>query len=116
MNPVTQFLFSCIIYLFIKAGLVRFYVIPGGTSPSRQTDGAVGYDTHIRAIVSNSEMDQTNPRLRKTLFDFNKIPDDPEMAQNVYTENGELVYEIPPGESVLVGIGFVTEMKFPIFF
>ncbi|GEM_PF-4914514 len=63
--------------------IVKIHVLPGGTLPKRQSNGAVGYDVHLRAIVSPHEIDEKNPRLRKTLFDFRKIPSDPKIAERV---------------------------------
>lgn len=100
---------------------VRIHLLPGGKMPERKTKGAIGFDTAIRAVVSPSEMDPLNPILRKTLFDFNEVPKD-----NPYTERhvvivpsqsgNQLAYQMDPDESVLVGIGFITEMKFPMFY
>jgi dUTP pyrophosphatase len=91
-------------------------VLPGGKLPERKTDGAVGFDTYLRAIVSASEMDLQNPNLRKILFDFKNLPDDAEIARHVFSVDNELVYRMDPGESVLAGIGFVTQMPFPMFY
>lgn len=59
--------------------------------------------------------------MRKTLFDFIEVPED-----NPYTERhvvivpgqfgNQLAYQMDPGESVLVGIGFITEMEWPMFY
>ena len=101
---------------------IFIHVLPGGILPRRQTEGAIGYDVHIRAIVSPTETDPINPKLRKTLFDFQSIPDDPSIAGHIMSQprkdgNGyELAYRMNPNESLLVGIGFVTEMTFPMFF
>lgn len=61
--------------------MVRIHLLPGGKMPERKTGGAIGFDASIRAVVSPSEMDLTNPILRKTLFDFNDVPKD-----NPFTE------------------------------
>lgn len=96
---------------------IEIHILPGGILPRRQTDGAIGYDAHIRAIVSPFEMDEKNPQLRKTLFDFKKIPSDRRMkTQTKDLKNGELAYSLRPGESVLVGVGFITAMPFPLFY
>jgi dUTP pyrophosphatase len=101
---------------------VFIHLLPGGIMPKRQTDGAIGFDAHVRAIVSPSEIDPLNPKLRKILFDFQNIPDDPTIAGHVLWQPkrgdtaNELVYRMNPGESLLVGIGFVTEMPFPMFY
>ncbi|HEY4510470.1 MAG TPA: dUTP diphosphatase [Candidatus Paceibacterota bacterium] len=104
--------------------LVKVYVLPGGKLPERKTDGAIGYDVSLRAIVSPKEMDAENPVLRKVLFDFKNPPEDPELLRHVLTVSSdeklgaqnELVYNLDPGESVLGGIGFITEMSFPMFY
>ncbi len=100
---------------------VNIHLLPGGKMPERKTEGAVGFDAAIRAVVSPTEMNSTNPILRKTLFDFLEVPKD-----NPYTERhivivpgqsgNQLAYQMDPGESVLVGIGFITEMEWPMFY
>ena len=85
--------------------------------PQRQTEGAIGFDVHLRAVVSPSVMDQRNPHLRATLFDFKNPPDDLMVGRHVVLSgNGSLAYRMDPHESVLVGIGFVTVMSFPMFY
>lgn len=104
----------------MKNPKVLIHVLPGGSMPKRQTTGAIGYDAHIRALVSATEMDPEVPILRRTLFDFQHMPEDPHIAEHVVSrrKNGqtELVYRLDPNESVLVGIGFTTEMPFPLFY
>jgi len=105
----------------LKSNMVRIHLLPGGKMPERKTPGAIGFDAAIRAVVSPTEMDPINLILRKTLFDFTESPND-----NPYTERhivivpgqfgNQLAYKMDPGESVLVGIGFVTEMKWPMFY
>lgn len=100
---------------------VKIFRLPGGIAPKRQTEGAIGFDVYARAIVSPADMDPANPNLRKTIFDFQNIPIDERVRGQVFElPNGsggrELVYRMNPGESVLVGIGFVTEMVFPWFY
>jgi dUTP pyrophosphatase len=95
---------------------IRMHVLPGGRRPERQTEGAVGYDVYLRVIVSAKEMDPQNPKLRKTLFDFKRRPRNRKISRQVRLVKGKLVYRMRPHESVLVGIGFVTEMKFPLFY
>ena len=100
---------------------VKIYVLPGGKMPERKTKGAIGFDVFLRAVVSPTEMDPTNPILRKTVFDFETVPDnDPYLERRIIespTESGkEFAYEMDAGESTLVGIGFVTEMEFPMFY
>jgi len=95
---------------------VKIHVLPGGSVPERMTEGAVGFDVRIRAIVSPSEKDPDNPDLRKTLFDFLNWPDDPSVGHHTISKKNELLYRMKPGESVLAGIGFITEMQFPVFY
>ncbi len=100
---------------------IELHVLPGGKAPERKTKGAIGYDTYLRAVVSNSEMDERNSNLRKLLFDFENPPKDPKIRKHVRwvsDEKGgkEMVYRMRPHESVLVGIGFVTAMPFPLFY
>lgn len=102
--------------------VVRIHILPGGAMPERQTTGSIGYDVRIRAIVSSTEMDSQNTQLRQTMFDFKRMPDNSKIARHIITitkEHGggeKLIYRMDPGESVLVGIGFITEMQFPTFF
>ena len=100
--------------------LISIHLLPGGIMPERKSAGAIGYDVSARAIVSAYDMDPDNPYLRKTLFDFVQMPNDLEAARHVVeleTENGrELAYRMDPQESILVGIGFVTAMPFPLFY
>lgn len=91
---------------------VKIHVLPGGQMPKRQTEGAIGYDAHIRAIVSANEMDPEHPLLRKCLYDFISPSDDPHVRE----VDGKKVWMLNPGESALVGIGFRTEMPFPMFY
>lgn len=105
----------------LEQNMVRIHLLPGGKIPERKTAGAIGFDVAIRAVVSSMEMDPINPVLRKTLFDFMEVPKD-----NPYTERhivivpgqsgNQLAYQIDSGESVLVGIGFITEMEWPMFY
>ncbi len=95
---------------------IKIYLLPGGHIPERQTDGAIGYDVYLRAIVSAAEIDSSNPNLRRTLFDFKNLPEDALIARHVKEINNKLVYQMDSGESVLVGIGFVTEMPYPLFY
>jgi len=113
---------------------IDIHVLPGGQMPKRQTEGAIGYDVYLRAIVSPFEM-EPDGILRKTLFDFtlpNKynLPNKELMKhiQGILVEGSEKeesdeedlklewVYWLEPGESVLAGIGFITAMPFPMFY
>lgn len=101
---------------------VKIHVLHGGILPERKSKGAIGYDVCIRAIVSPYEMDPVNQKLRKTLFDFRTMPEDPVIASHVVirfredSKNEEYMYQMTAGESVLVGLGFTTEMLFPMFY
>lgn len=100
---------------------IKIHILPGGKMPERKTEGAIGFDVFLRAVVSPSDMDVENPILRKTLFDFKNVPqNNPDIERHLVvspTENGnESVYKMEPKESVLVGIGFVTELEFPMFY
>ncbi|MDX1536021.1 MAG: hypothetical protein R3346_04650, partial [Candidatus Spechtbacterales bacterium] len=97
---------------------IKIHVLPGGKMPERKTEGAVGFDCYLRAIVSPTEMDPENPRLRKTIFDFTTsgLPEDINTRHFINNKNGEWAYRLEPMKSVLVGIGFVTEIDFPYFY
>jgi len=93
-----------------------YYVFPGGKRPIRSSDGAIGFDFFLRAVLSPHEMDPKNPVLRKTLFDFKRDPIDALDTEGYVERKGkELIYRLEPGESVLVGVGCVIEMPFPMF-
>ena len=95
---------------------IRIHVLPGGEMPKRQTEGAIGYDVALRAVVSATEMCTKNTLLRRTLFNFEERPEDPTVNRHVIETEEGLVYRMDPHESVLVGLGFVTEMPFPMFY
>ena len=96
---------------------IDIHVLPGGKMPERKTEGAIGYDVFLRAIVSAKDMDPKTPYLRKMLFDFIDYPDDPEIKQFVREpeKDGGFAYRLEPSNQVLVGIGFVIAMEFPWF-
>lgn len=104
---------------------VDLCLLPGGKMPVRMTDGAVGYDVSLRAIVSPIDMDEENTNLRKTLFDFsdtNKVSTKLKekgysLMVNGDTDDERVVgFVLKPGASVLVGIGFLTAFKLPWFY
>ncbi len=107
---------------------IQICVLPGGRMPQRQSEGAVGYDAHIRAVVDSFKMDEKHPQLRKTIFDFERYPESKELydflpPQNyvhmIKKEDGsgtELAWCLYPGKSVLVGIGFATAMPQGLFY
>lgn len=87
--------------------------------PNRETDGAIGHDVRVRAIVSASEMDLQSPKLRRTLFDFDRITDPTvrrfiEMHAPENQVEPEPAYRLEPGKMALCGIGFCTEMPYPL--
>lgn len=96
----------------------RTYIFPGGKMPERFSDGAIGFDFFLRAIVSPFEM-ESDKILRKTLFNFTDPPCIPTMEHHIVNhagENGnERAYRLDAGESVLVGVGCTVEMDFPAF-
>lgn len=96
---------------------IKLHVLPGGKLPMRQTDGAVGHDVCIRAIVCRHTDPDKNSGMRKTLFDFQTMPDDVQVRRQVWRDDsGKLAYRLDPQESVLIGVGFLTEMPFPMFY
>jgi dUTP pyrophosphatase len=96
---------------------IRICALPGGKLPERQTEGAIGYDVYLRAIVSPHKMDPKNSNLRLCLFDFQTpCSEDPEVSSHIVRADNQLVYRMEPHESVLAGIGFVTEMPYPMFY
>jgi len=97
---------------------ILIHVLPGGSIPERQTEGAIGYDAHARAIVSPFNMDPENPLLRETIFDFKNPPVDKKARKNTIPDEdtGGFAYVLKPGESVLIGVGFTTAMPFPLFY
>lgn len=96
---------------------VLAHVFEGGALPERQTPGAVGYDARVRAIVSPFDMDEKNPVLRKTVFDFRNPPQELLDSGLVREGNdGKWAYILRPGTSVLVGIGFATAMPQGVFY
>ncbi len=98
---------------------IKIFLLPGGITPKRQTPGAIGYDVHARCIVDPVEMDAQNPNLRKVLWDFlSPIANSncQELEASIATDGKEFAYILKPGEKALIGIGFVTEFTFPLFY
>ena len=98
---------------------IKMVVLPGGKAPRRMSGEAAGFEGYLRGIVRPSEMDPKNPLLRKSLFDFEHVPSNPNNMGHVRELKGELVYRLDPNESVLVGIGFLTELPvlpLPMFY
>lgn len=98
---------------------LRIAVLPGGKMPRRMSEGAIGYDVYLRAIVSPYEMDSCEPLLRRTIFDFIDVPDSASLQEHIMPDPDHAdkwAYELRPGESVLGGTGFATEMDLPLFY
>lgn len=98
---------------------VDIVVLPGGKIPERKSHGAIGYDAYARAIVSQTEMDENDDRMRKTLFDFQTVPSNPWLQEHIIpvpdksaADAGEFnwAYVLHPGEHALIGVGFVTAL------
>lgn len=104
--------------LGIDNGEVLFDILPGGKTPERKTEGAIGFDVYCRAIVSRTEMDKMNPNLRETLFDFHNMPADPDLRRRVIGREGDntLGLRFHKGEANVIGVGFRTAMPWPMFF
>lgn len=88
-------------------------VLPGGKLPERKSDGAIGYDVYARAIVSETEQDDFDDRLRKTVFDFHTVPSSPWLQEHIIPDpdnEDKWAYVLRPGEHVLIGVGFATAL------
>lgn len=104
---------------------VPYCVLPGGKTPERMSDGAVGFDLFARAIVDTHEMDGTDSRLRKTLFDFMGYPSDERHRAHIHTEvtvdddgrpaGRKLSWRLRPGDHVLVGVGVAFALPYEMF-
>ena len=98
---------------------VKIYVLPDGTMPRRMSEGAIGYDVYLRAIVSPYEKDPKNEHLRKTLFDFKdighcRVQRFVEMRPEEEGKRPKPAFRLDAGQMALCGIGFMTEMEFPL--
>lgn len=95
---------------------VRIYVLPNGRMPERGSDGAVAFDVFVRAIVAPHL--EPNTPLRKTVFDFREKPSGFNGYVRLHRPNREgpevLAYMLPPKDSIIVGVGFIVEMPFPL--
>ncbi len=98
----------------VRLDAVRIFTLPGGKKPARQTDGAVGFDAYARAVVCPHSMNEDQPHLRKTIFDFSHWPDDVRLRRNVRMDSVPR-YMLFAGEKVVIGIGCVLELPFPFF-
>ncbi len=95
---------------------VKILVLPNGKMPKLGTPQSAGYDVYPRCIVSLNEMDEQSPYLRKNLFDFKSEPKDANLIKNITKEKDRLVYNLMPNQSIVLGIGFITEMPPEIFY
>jgi dUTP pyrophosphatase len=92
---------------------IEMVVLPGGRPPERKSPEAIGYDVYARAIVSETEMDLENDRLRKTLFDFRNVPDSATLQEHIVPDSDdpdEWAYVLHPGDHALIGVGFATAL------
>lgn len=88
-------------------------VLPGGKMPERKSDGAIGYDVYARAIVSETEQDEYDDRLRKTVFDFHTVPESLRLMEHIIPDpdnEDKWAYVLRPGEHILIGVGFATAL------
>lgn len=107
---------------------VNFHIFPGGKTPERQTEGAIGFDAYARAIVDPLSKPVEGSPLRRAIGDFRKsremgagwIDDiDPAIQDFVAddeTDEQKYVVNLPPGERLMVGLGVATQMEFPLFY
>ncbi|MBU1039107.1 hypothetical protein KKC17_02675 [Patescibacteria group bacterium] len=95
---------------------VKILLLTGGKIPKLGTPQSAGYDVYPRCIVSLSEMDKQSPYLRKNLFNFKSRSDNEQINKNIIQENGQLIYNLMPNQSVVLGIGFITEMPSEMFY
>lgn len=88
-------------------------VLHGGKMPERKSDGAIGYDVYARAIVSETEQDEFDERLRRTVFDFKTVPESAWLQEHIVPDpdnKEKWAYVLRPGEHVLIGVGFATAL------
>ncbi|HEX9679726.1 MAG TPA: hypothetical protein VGA08_03845 [Candidatus Saccharimonadales bacterium] len=98
---------------------VPIFVFPDGKRPERKTDGAIGYDVYARAIVHNNQFDPELSYKRLTRFDFFASPDDKQLRKWVHPDESnpnQSVLLLPPGQQVLIGVGFATAPNYPLFY
>ena len=98
--------------LFGNHDNVEIYIIPGCRMPERQLkrdDNPVGFDVYTRAIVS-LQMDEANPLMRHTLFDFKNEPRDlPLYDVECFPNMGK--FRLAPHHQITLGCGFVLIMN-----
>ncbi len=105
--------------------VVPVFQFDDGMIPTRQTEGAIGFDARARAIVDPiSKPTQGNP-LRRTMADFKRSNNwrdalDPSLLDRIVadTEGRDAYYGVvlPPGERLMVGLGFATAMAYPMYY
>jgi len=112
-DPEIMELVTMSVLEYLRGGnlINKYCVLPGGKDPLRQSDEAVGFDLHARAIVSALEMNPDEPRLRKTLFDFENLPENPNLTPYIKPDADGLSYIIEPGKSVLIGVGVAFQLN-----
>lgn len=104
---------------------VEFYVFPGGQLPVRQTELAIGYDAYARAVVDPLSKPRDDNPLRRTMADFDKKQDGWEsrlddklhdwLVDDPINED-QYAVSLPPGERLMVGLGYATSMAFPLLY
>lgn len=99
--------------------LIHPFTEAGGKMPERMSDGAIGWDCLLRALVDpdRSKKHPQFPYLRATIFDFETWPNTAEGRDHVKEVDKlegpgkELIWVLRPGEQVMGGIGFTTAMN-----
>jgi len=103
---------------------VDLHVFPGGKTPVRATDGAIGYDMYARAIVDEFTKPTEGQPLRRTRADFMKTKGwEKRMDEELYKwvvpdptgSKEKYAIRVPQHERVMVGLGIATNMTFPLF-
>jgi hypothetical protein len=103
---------------------VDVYTFPEGEKPVRQTAGAIGFDSFSRAIVDPRSKPTAEDPLRRTMADFQLVDDwesriDPSIRGWVVDEEPDKKtygISLPPGERLMVGLGFATRMQYPMYY
>lgn len=103
---------------------VKMHVFENGKAPEAKTEGAIGFDAYARAVVDPTAKTTPERPLRSTFADFmrtdgfedrvhpslrNWMTDDP-------TDASKYAIAVPDGARAMVGLGFATEMQFPMFY
>lgn len=98
---------------------IEAVILPGGKKPERKSEGAIGYDVYARAIVSETETDEADSRLRKTIFDFQTIPTSAWLQEHIVPDpddGSKWAYTLHPGEHALIGVGFATALPYNMMY